>query len=63
MRKGLAQGLLYGGAFTALGSVFAELATVQTWADVLTPSHVFGSLGALAMAAGALFSQPPGTEP
>ena len=62
MKKQIAQGLLYGGTFTALASVFAELQQAQTWAEVLTPSHVFGALGALVMAAGALLHPVPGGD-
>lgn len=61
-QKQIAQSLLYGGVFTALASVFAELQTAQTWAEVFTPAHVFGALGALVMAAGALLHPVPGTS-
>ncbi len=59
MNKTIAQGLMYGGALTALASAFGELQAAQTWAEVMTPSHVFGFLGALTMAAGALFHPAP----
>jgi hypothetical protein len=59
MKQRIAQGMLYGGAFTALGSAFAELQGAATWAEVMTPSHVFAFLGALTMAVGALFHAPP----
>lgn len=53
--KTLAQMAMYGGAFTALASAFAELQSAQTWAEVLSPPHFFAALGALVMAAGAFF--------
>ena len=59
MNKSLAQGLMYGGAFTALASAFSDLQSAATWAEVMTPSHVFGFLGALVMSAGALFHPTP----
>lgn len=62
MRHEIAQTLLYGGAFMALGSVFTELAQAQTWAEVMTPAHIFGSLGALVTAVGALYRRPPGAQ-
>ena len=61
-QKQIAQGLLYSGVFTALASVFAELQQAQTWADVLTPSHIFGALGAFVMAAGAFLHPSPGSS-
>ncbi|MGH9253672.1 MAG: hypothetical protein ACRD3C_03790 [Vicinamibacterales bacterium] len=63
MRTRIAQGMLYSGAATALASAFAELQAAQTWAEVLTPSHVFGFLGALVMALGALYHPTPGAPP
>lgn len=60
MRKGLAQIAMYGGAATALASAFGDLATAQTWAEVLSPPHIFGALGAVVMAAGALYHPKPG---
>ena len=59
MNKQIARGLMYGGAFTALASAFSDLQSAQTWAEVMTPAHVFGFLGALTMAAGALFHPTP----
>jgi hypothetical protein len=63
MRKQIAQTMLYGGAVAALASAFADLATAQTWAEVLTPAHVFGALSTLVMAAGALYHPPPSAPP
>ena len=60
MNRSIAQTLMYGGAFTAIASAFAELQTAQTWAEVLSPPHFFAALGAFAMAAGALFHPKPG---
>ncbi len=62
MKKGLAQGLMYGGACTALASAFAELAAAATWGEVLTPKHVFGFIGAVAAVAGALYHPEPDTK-
>jgi hypothetical protein len=60
MKTRFAQGLLYGGAFAGLASAFAELQTAHTWAEVMTPSHVFGALSALIMTVGALMHPVPG---
>lgn len=62
MQKRWAQVAMYGGALTALASLFAELSKAQTWAEVGTPEHVFAGLGALVMAVGALLHPAPGSE-
>jgi hypothetical protein len=60
MKTTLAQVFLYGGALTALGAAFAELAHAPSWAAVVTPTHVFGFMGAVAAAVGALHHPVPG---
>lgn len=60
MRTQLAQIAMYGGALTAVAAALADLETAKTWAEVLTPAHVFGSAGALVTALGALFHPVPG---
>lgn len=59
MTKTVAQSLLYGGGAAMMAAAFGELATAPTWADVLTPAHVFGFLAALVTAAGALYHPSP----
>lgn len=58
-QKTFAQMAMYGGALTALGAAFGELQHAQTWAEAMSPPHVFGALGALVMAAGAFFHPSP----
>ncbi len=62
LRTAIAKALMYGGAFTALGAVFGELKTAVTWAEILTPPHVFGSLAALMMTIGAFFHPAPDSQ-
>ena len=59
MNTGVAKGLMYGGAFTALASAFSDLQQAKTWAEVITPQHVFALLGALTMTLGALYHPKP----
>lgn len=60
MRTRIAQLGMYGGAFMALASAFAELQKAATWGEVMSPPHFFAALGALVMAAGALYHPTPG---
>lgn len=62
MQKSVAQTLLYGGALVGLTAAFAELQQAKTWAEVLTPAHVFGALSALVMAIGAYLHPAPGVK-
>jgi hypothetical protein len=59
MRKSIANGLLIGGACMGLASAFAELKTAATWAEVMSPSHFFGALGAVVTAIGAFYRPAP----